>query len=159
MLGRCTRHLDRAVESLLAAIVAAMVVVGAVQVFGRYALNSSLSWTEEFQRFCHIWLVVLAIPVGYNRASHIGMEVLSKKLPARAQRALAVIVDAAWFVLGAAVTVSTARLLSAAKFQTSAGLGLRMDWVYSGIAAGGVYLAVSAARNLARRFAATGGER
>lgn len=159
MLIRCTKRLDRAVESLLAAIVAAMVAVGAVQVFSRYALNSSLSWTEEFQRFCHIWLVMLAIPVGYNRAAHIGMEVLSKKLPARAQRALAATIDAMWFVLGAAVTVSTAKLLSVARLQTSAGLGLRMDWVYSGIAAGGVYLAISAARNLAGRFAAPGGER
>ena len=56
------RKIDRGVECAVAVIFAAMCLVGLLQVFNRFVINKSLSWSEEFQIFCHIWIVFLAIP-------------------------------------------------------------------------------------------------
>ena len=61
-MRRLFAAIDRGVEALVAAIFAAMCVVGLLQVFNRFVLNTSLSWSEEVQIFCHIWIVFLAHP-------------------------------------------------------------------------------------------------
>ena len=66
--------IDRAVEVGVAAIFAVMVVIGLMQVFHRFALNSSLSWSEEAQIFGHIYIVFLGIPIAYRRGAHMHVE-------------------------------------------------------------------------------------
>lgn len=129
-----------------------MVIVGGMQVFSRYVLHNSLSWSEEFQKFSHIWLIFLAIPLAYKRDSHIGMNIVIDKLPARAQYILRILIDAMWFGLGIILIVYTASIMKVAKMQTSPGLGLRMDLVYFCIVIGGFYLCLVALRKLFGHF-------
>ena len=49
--------IDRSVELLVATIFGAMVLIGFFQVFSRFLLNKTPSWSEEIQIFGHIWLV------------------------------------------------------------------------------------------------------
>jgi TRAP-type C4-dicarboxylate transport system permease large subunit len=72
---------DRGVEYLAAAIFAAMVVIGGLQVFHRFVLNSSLGWSEEAQVFGHIWIVFLGIPIAYRRGAHLFIETYRDKYP------------------------------------------------------------------------------
>src|SRR2546430_14145702 len=83
-LKKILAWIDRGVEYGVAAIFAAMCVVGLLQVFNRFVLNRSLSWSEEFQIFAHIWIVFLAIPIAYRRGAHLSMDSLRAKLPRRA---------------------------------------------------------------------------
>ncbi|WP_386692543.1 hypothetical protein O1Q79_00213 [Lonepinella sp. MS14434] len=46
-------------ESVGAAILAIIVIINAVSVFFRYALNMPISWTEEFLRYAIVWSVYL----------------------------------------------------------------------------------------------------
>ena len=152
MFNRVLSYLDRVVEVLLVIVVAAMVVVGGVQVFSRYVLSHSLSWTEEFQRFCHIWMVFLTIPVAYNRGSHIGMEVLRDKLPRKAQSFLIIVNDFLWLAFAAGVIFYSGRVIEVAKSQISPALLLPMNWVYLCVEIGGVYLALTALRKIGRHL-------
>src|SRR5262245_54568270 len=72
-------RIDRAIELLLAIIFAAMCIVGLLQVFNRFVLNVSLSWSEEAQVFGHIWLVFLAIPIAYQRGAHLYVDEIRRK--------------------------------------------------------------------------------
>jgi TRAP-type C4-dicarboxylate transport system permease small subunit len=116
-----------------------------------------LSWSEEFQKFGHIWMVFLAIPVAYRRGAHIGMDMVLNMLPKPARRAIGVAVELMWLAMAAAIGFYTTRLMEVAKFQDSPGLGLRMDWVYSGMVIGSAYLALVAVRRLLAQFG-LGGE-
>ena len=127
----------------------AMISVGFGQIFNRFVLNASLSWSEEFQRFGHIWLVFLAIPIGYRRGAHIGVDLLERGLPAGAARVLVLIIDFCWFVLGAAVVLTTLELMTVARMQTAPGLGITMDKVYFGLVLGGGYLVFVASGRIA----------
>jgi len=81
--------IDRAVEYAVAAIFAAMCLVGLLQVFNRFVLNRSLSWSEEFQIYCHVWIVFLAIPIAYRYGAHMSVDSLRNMAPQREGEALA----------------------------------------------------------------------
>ena len=159
-LGRILRAVDRGVEVTVMALFAMIVLVGGLQVFSRYLLNASLSWSEELQRYGLIWIVFLALVIGYRRGAHIGMNLLLLKLPRAWQGGLGWLMDALWLGLGVAMVVYTAvyrtgagfTFLSSVSRQSSAGLGLRMDIVYACIVAGGAYLTLSAMHALVCRM-------
>jgi TRAP-type C4-dicarboxylate transport system permease small subunit len=91
-LRPCARFLmtlDTAAGWLIVGLVSAMVVVVSVQVLLRYALNSSLGWADEVSRLTFVWSMFLAIPLGIRAGVHIGMEIVTARLPERARDALA----------------------------------------------------------------------
>jgi TRAP-type transport system small permease protein len=66
-----------------------MVVIVAVQVFLRYVTNTSLGWADELSRLTFVWSIFLAIPLGIRAGVHIGMEIVTARLPGRVQDTLA----------------------------------------------------------------------
>ncbi|MDQ0297969.1 TRAP-type C4-dicarboxylate transport system permease small subunit [Salibacterium salarium] len=74
---RLVRWLDEHVEEvLLVAFSVVMVVVIAMQVFMRYVVGDSLSWSEELARFCFIWLVYIGISYGVKKQRHIKVDAM-----------------------------------------------------------------------------------
>jgi len=66
-----------------------MVAVVSLQVLLRYAMNSSLGFADEMSRLTFVWSIFLGIPLGIRLGAHIGMELLSSRLPAGVQDVLA----------------------------------------------------------------------
>ncbi len=153
------RIADRVSEGLVVLLFAGIVLVGGLQVFCRYAVNASLSWSEEFQRYGLIWMVFLCLVIGYRRGAHLGMGFLLQKLPHAIQVPFAWLTDLLWLTLGLAMVVFTAlyrspaglTFLSSVRRQSSAGMGLRMDLVYGCIVVGGTYLVLAALHQLLQR--------
>jgi TRAP-type C4-dicarboxylate transport system permease small subunit len=147
-LKRLFGWIDRGVEYAVAAIFAAMSAVGLLQVFNRFVLNRSLSWSEEFQIFCHVWIVFLAIPIAYRRGAHLAIESFSSMLPARARRAFNFFIELLWIWFAAALAWLAWRVSEVAKLQSSPGLELPMDWVYYSMVVGGAYLLLVVLRRI-----------
>ncbi|MFT6000419.1 MAG: TRAP-type C4-dicarboxylate transport system permease small subunit [Neolewinella sp.] len=80
--------LNRAIEFLLVLIFSLLVLDVLWQVFGRYVLNQSFSFTEEFARFALIWLTILGAAYLNGRQEHLSMDYWLNKLSpaARAKR-------------------------------------------------------------------------
>src|SRR3990170_3575966 len=95
-MRRAFQAIDRGAELLVAGIFALIVVIALVQVFHRFALNSSLSWSEEAQIFGHIWIVFLGIPIAYRRGAHLYIETFCDKLPPRARRVFDWLIEIMW---------------------------------------------------------------
>jgi len=146
-------YLDRTVEFLLFLVFVVIGLVGGLQVFNRFVLNQSLSWSEEMQIYGHIWLIFLAIPVAYRRGSHIGMNLLTRKFSEGTQRRLTLLADFLWLGLAAAILYYSTVIMKVAKNQTSPGLGLRMDYMYLSLTVGWSYLAMLALRKIAAALA------
>ena len=147
-MSRVWSTLDRSVEFLVFVCFLAIVLVGGLQVFNRFFLNISLSWSEEFQRFGQIWLVFLAIPVAYRRSEHIGVDLVYDLLNPRQSRALRVFIELLWIVLAAGILVGTLQLMPFLQFQHSPGLDLRMDAVYAVLVIGPAYMMLIAVRRI-----------
>jgi TRAP-type C4-dicarboxylate transport system permease small subunit len=152
MIAKLFARIDRTVEYALFVIFFAFTLVGGLQVFNRFALGLPLSWSEEFQKFGHIWMVMLAIPVAYRRGAHLGMDMLLRLLPEPAQRGIGFVTEALWLVLALAIGRYTLVIMEVAKNQDSPGLGIPMNEVYAGMVVGAAYLAFVALRRLATYF-------
>jgi TRAP-type C4-dicarboxylate transport system permease small subunit len=68
------QNLNRAIEFLLILIFSLLVLDVLWQVFGRYVLNQSFSFTEEFARFALIWLTILGAAYLNGRQEHLSMD-------------------------------------------------------------------------------------
>ena len=132
----------------IAVIFGLMVIVGFFQVSNRYLLNSSLSWSEEFQKFAHIWLICLTIPVAYKNSAHLGMDIIFKKLSIKNQFLFMQLVNTLWLLFGVLLVIYSMKLILVAENQMSPGLGISMGWVYSGLLIGNIYLIITALQKL-----------
>ena len=121
-----------------------MVVVGFLQVTNRYLFNSSLSWSEEFQKFAHIWLICLTIPVAYRNNAHLGMDIIYRRLSERSRFFFDQVLNICWLSFGVLLALFTVGLIDVAKDQLSPGLRIGMGWIYAGLFIGNCYLVVTA---------------
>ena len=141
--------IDRGVEALVAAIFAAMVAIGSLQVFHRFVLNSSLSWSEEAQVFGHIWIVFLGIPIAYRRGAHLFIETYRDRYPPLLRAAFDLGVELLWAAFAVSLMVLGWQVARVAALQESPGLEIPMSWPYYAMVAGGAYLALVAAERIA----------
>ena len=143
--------IDRGVEYGVAAIFAAMCAVGLLQVFNRFVLNRSLSWSEEFQIYCHVWIVFLAIPIAYRRGAHLSVESFRNRFAPAIGRAFDYFIEILWIWFAVALAWLAWRVSEVAKLQSSPGLDLPMNWVYYSMVVGGLYLLFVVLRRLFSR--------
>lgn len=146
------RYINKFVEALITLLFTAIVIAGTLQVFNRFVLNTSLSWSEEFQKFAFIWVVFLAIPIAYNRRAHLRVDTFFERFPASLQRVMLWIIDLLWIGLGVSLMAFTWRLMQVTKYQLSPGLGISMSWVYAGMVVGGAYLVLCVGVNMIARL-------
>jgi len=79
---RVLDSLDHAAKLVIILTMAAMVAIVSAEVFCRYALRSSIGWADEVSRLAFVASMFLAIPLGIRTQSHIGIELLTSRLPA-----------------------------------------------------------------------------
>jgi C4-dicarboxylate transporter DctQ subunit len=103
--------LDRLEEGLMAAVLAGMTALTALQVLLRYAFNSGFVWSLEATMYSFAWLVLLGISYGVRKHSHIAVDLLVSRLSGSVRMAvtlLALAICLAYAVLmfyGAAIFV------------------------------------------------------
>ncbi len=85
---RALGAIDRVAAVVIIAIMAAMVVVVSLQVFLRYAFNTSIDWADDVGRLLFVWAIFLTIPLGIREGIHIGIELVVKLFSPAVQRAL-----------------------------------------------------------------------
>ena len=86
--------------------VAGLLVIVAVvfyQVFGRYVLNSSPTWTENFALVLVLYVTLIGAAVGVRDAGHIGMESLLVLVPDTLRNRIELLIHALLIVFGAAM--------------------------------------------------------
>ena len=140
MIANFFRSIDRTIEYTLFLIFLAFTLVGGLQVFNRFVFGLPLSWSEEFQKFGHIWMVMLAIPVAYRRGAHLGMDTLLRKFPGQFQRAIGLLTEVLWLALALAVFGAGANDFSALDED---GLALSLS-ILGGLMASGLAFVVMA---------------
>ena len=129
MLKKLDDHFE---ESLIVLLMAAMTVLIIVQIFMRYVVQESLTWSEELARYIFVWATYLGVAYGVKKNAHICVEAVTAYLPARIKE-ITYIVAQVIFLLFAALVVKEGFVLSMKIFrfgQSSAALGMPMGVIY-----------------------------
>ncbi|UOM36924.1 TRAP transporter small permease [Acuticoccus sp. I52.16.1] len=77
-------------ESLIAIILALMVLVAFVQVVLRYGFNSGITGALELNRILFAWLILFGMSYGLKTAAHLGIDSLIRVFPRPVFRAFAI---------------------------------------------------------------------
>jgi TRAP-type C4-dicarboxylate transport system permease small subunit len=102
------------------AVAGLLVIVGIVfyQVFGRYVLNSSPTWTESLALVLVLYVTLIAAAVGVRDAGHIGMESLLVLASARTRERIELCIHVLVMLFGAAMVYNGTLLgLSVATYK------------------------------------------
>jgi TRAP-type C4-dicarboxylate transport system permease small subunit len=160
MLSRMIAAIDTAFRAVLAALMATMVLCVTWQIVSRYLLGAPSIWTEELSRFLLIWVGLLGGSYAYHVKMHLGLDLLTARLPPRAKRLQALFVHAAVMVFAiAALIVGGFRLvwLNYELDQYSAALDVPMAAVYSSLPLSGLMLVIYAAMAMVQDARGGGG--
>ncbi|WP_051688161.1 TRAP transporter small permease [Desulfofalx alkaliphila] len=129
LLKKLDDHLE---EYLLIGLLSTAVVLIATQVFMRYVMSSSLSWTEEMARFLFIWLVYIGISYGIKMKRHIKIDAALILLPEKGKKIVWIIADLL-FIVFCYFVIKQGMMLVIDLYnygQTSPALGIPMAYVY-----------------------------
>lgn len=129
----------------------AMTAMVALQVFSRYVLNSSPSWTEAASIMVMSWFIFLGAAVGVRESFHMGFDVLVHFLPDSATPWMRAISDLAILVFAAGMVGYGLQLTIDTWTATIPVLGLPGGFAYMPITAGGALMFLFALERLVLR--------
>ena len=122
------------------------------QVFGRYVLNRSPSWTEPGSVMVMSWFIFLGAAVGVRENYHLGFDVLLYILPNGSKKVLRSISDLAVFAFGIGMIWYGWQLVGLTWNAILPALGLPGGFDYLPVVAGGVLTCVFTLERLVLRL-------
>jgi TRAP-type transport system small permease protein len=87
------RFVAKGLEHVVGGLFIVIAVTALAQVFTRYVLANSLTWTHELDILLMIWAVWLGAAIGIHRKAHLRISILNDRLSERTQKALLVVID------------------------------------------------------------------
>src|ERR671910_2027907 len=123
------------------------------QVFCRYVLNDSPSWTEPGSVMLMSWFIFLGAAVGIRENNHLGFDVLLYVLPKSGKRVLRMISDVVILAFGAGMIWYGGALISLTWNTTLPSLGISGAFDYLPLAGGGVLAVIFSLERIVLRLA------
>lgn len=119
-----------------------MTVIIGWQVFGRFVLNSSPSWSEQAALFLMVWYVPLAAASGVREGFHIRIAVLQAWLKPENRRRVRILSSLVVALCGLAMLAGGALLVGKTWSHTIPSLGIPRGLAYLGLPLSGALIAL-----------------
>lgn len=109
-----------------------------LQVFMRYVMQNSLSWSEELSRYMYIYMLYLGISYGVRTNRHLRISVIQNLLKEKGQKVLSLLSDVLFLGFSIVVVINSTKvaMLIAKLGQVTASTGMPMYIVYMGVPIG-----------------------
>lgn len=133
-------NIDKIIFYLLAFLVSVMLLFGTMQVFWRYILRSSLSWSEEMMRYINIWTIFLGIGLGVPRGLHTAIDAIYNVVKEKTGKNLAYIVKIISLIFGLVMLIIGIKYAMANNLQVSPTVRIPVIYVYASIPVGGLLI-------------------
>lgn len=128
------KTINRLIESLLIFIFALLVIDVLWQVFARYVIGQSNSFTEELARFAMIWLAILGAAYLNGQRGHLAIDIFLQKLSPDKKRKKLIIIESLMLLFALVVLViggGNLVYITSHLGQTSSALQVPLGFVYS----------------------------
>lgn len=131
------------------------------QVVGRYLadyIDFSITWTEESARFAQIWMILLGAGIAMQYKMHVGVDIITQRLPILARRIFLVVTSACCLGFLYLAASSSFSLIAIGRIQTSSAMGLPMWIVYWAMPIGLSYFGLEFIVGILKSLRSTGQE-
>jgi len=129
-----------------------MTAMVAWQVFCRYVLNDSPSWTEPGAVMLMSWFIFLGAAVGVRENNHMGFDVLLYVMPPSAKKWLRMISDIVILAFGVGMIWYGGSLVGLTWNTVLPALGISGGWDYVPIVAGGLLVVLFSLERIVLRL-------
>lgn len=138
------QRLDRWTCAVTIFLMAALTVIVWLQVFQRYIMNSSLSWSEELSRYILVWISFLGASVAARRGENLGIELVRDRLEPGTRRAVVAVAEGFVLIFWIFIVYYGIRYAFQNLTQMSASLPISYGYVYFGIPVGATLMGLQA---------------
>ncbi len=121
-----------------------LIIACVMQVFFRFVLNNSLSWTEELARYCFVWMHLLGASLLIESSGHATVTALIDLFQGKFRKLIDVFIEVVVFVNGCIMLYSGVLLAFRSRANLSTAMRVPMWCVNSAVAVGGVLLMIQA---------------
>jgi TRAP-type C4-dicarboxylate transport system permease small subunit len=108
----------------------AMVVIIGIQVFFRYVLNQSISWSEEISMLLMVMFGFISIAIGVQKGLHLNISLFYDRFPPRMQKICDKIVDSTVMGVGFVMVIYGVRLIGSTMHAPMPATGLPAATLY-----------------------------
>jgi TRAP-type transport system small permease protein len=128
--------IDLCCRRLTSLVYLVVVILGVVQVFSRYLLNTPIIWIDELSKYLFIWLIFLGVVLASRRKAHFCADFFVAMLPKFIQRYLDIVARVLSLTFLGLGTWYTPYLMEITKKSISSTVGIPLSWVYAGMLVG-----------------------
>jgi TRAP-type transport system small permease protein len=122
----------RAVQILLTALIAVMVIPVTLQIFSRFFdFIPRYIWTEEAARFCLVWLIMLGATIAVRDGTHFDVDVLPAPKTAHGKSLARIVIHVAMFLVALIFIAFGWRFAAFGLDQNSEMTGINMLWIHA----------------------------
>lgn len=130
---KVVRYIDDNLEKILVILLlGAMSLIIGFQVFMRYIMKASLSWSEEVARYMFIWLTYIGISYGVKTNRHIKVDAAMYIFPKGLRKYVAILGNLLFLAFALIIVknsiATSGKILSLG--QASPAVGIPMGFVY-----------------------------
>jgi TRAP-type transport system small permease protein len=140
ILERIATAINRTVEYICFGMLAAMVAIVGLQVFYRYVLSSSLSWSEEIARYLFVWTVLLGGTSGVRLGFLVAVTFVQNQMPTALRKAVLIGINLLILAFAYVLVVHGFDLAQTVHRQLAPATRIPMSYVYGAIPVSGVLI-------------------
>lgn len=135
--------LNKVLETILAVLVAVMVLGCIWQVATRFILNNPSKYTEEFLRYTLIWLTMLGVPYAYGQERHLSINIITRNFTDKGSLRLKLFIEILITALSVFVMIAGGWLVTAnSAGQISPAMQIPMQIYYICVPISGVLMVI-----------------
>jgi TRAP-type transport system small permease protein len=136
-------QVNKAVFILIGLITGVMAVVIISQVFSRFVLSTSLSWSEELARYLSIYAVFFGAAVALRNQGLISVEILHEFIPAAVTKWMKIIVNIICVIFCVILIMEGIEMMSKVQIQSSPAMQIPMSIPYASIPIGSLLMGLN----------------
>ncbi len=140
--------INRVTEYTIAIMMGVMTIIIALQVFTRYVLSDSLTWTEEIGRYLMIWICFLGSAMALKYGEHISVTFIEERFPPRIRRGVRLAIALTVLAFFALATWVGLLMTLQVSDQQAPVTWISMAWAYSCIPVGCFFMMIHALAHL-----------
>lgn len=140
--------INRVYQLTAVVLLTGIIVASSLQVVTRYILNASMTGTEEFARYCFVWMNMLGASLCVRYGSHAVVSILNNKLSGKKKHIHDMVIHSLIILLALILTIEGFRMIGYTMVQPSPTLHIPMGCIYASVPVGGAGMMINAIRNI-----------
>ena len=139
----------KVIETVVTILLGLEVITIVAQIFFRYVLRAPLSWSDQACRFGLVWIIMLGVPVMFNRKATVAFDLIFQKTTGKTRTVFEIFFDLCGLFFGITFFLCSLQYVQKSGKMSVPGFpGLKFWMLYSAEVACGVLLSIVMIKDL-----------